>query len=51
VLIAYFLRHTIEEETISQFKDTGRKLLDELFAFVKNDFVETASLLDDSESQ
>lgn len=42
VLAAYFMHRAIADETISQFKDVGGKLTDELFRFVEEDFVDTS---------
>jgi hypothetical protein len=47
VLAVYFMHRTIADETISQFKDMGGKLLTELFRFINEDFVDTSQLLAD----
>lgn len=39
------MHRTIADETISQFKDMGAKLMAELFRFVTEDFVDTSQLL------
>ena len=36
VIVSMFILQTVQDGTISQFKLTGTSLLDELFAFVKN---------------
>lgn len=52
VLAAYFIKEATTEETISQYKEVGSKLLKELFDFVQHDFVDTNQLLaDDNEIQ
>lgn len=51
VLAALFLKRAIDDETISQFKDSGAKLLQELLSFVENDFVQTSQLLEDEPSE
>jgi len=52
VLAAYFIKEATIEETISQYKEVGSKLLKELFDFVQHDFVDTNQLLaDDNEIQ
>lgn len=51
VLAALFLKRAIDEETISQFKDSGSKLLHELVSFVENDFVQTSQLLEDEPAE
>ena len=43
-LAAFFLKKSIDDETISQFKVIGSKLLEELFNFIENDFVDSGSL-------
>jgi hypothetical protein len=51
VLAAFFLKRTIADETISQFKDSGSKLLVELINFVENDFVQTSQLLEEDPTE
>lgn len=51
VLAALFIKRATADETISQFKDSGSKLLHELVSFVENDFVQTSQLLEEEPSE
>lgn len=49
-LAAFFIKKSIDDETISQYKVIGSKLLDELFNFIENDFVDAGQLLEEETS-
>jgi len=46
VFLAFFIKHVIEEETISQFKLAGPALIKELVNFVEKEFDDSSSVLD-----